>query len=251
VTALVTIFESPADIGRALAGEILEGIEAAHREGRRYVLGCPSGRSLRETYQALGRAVRRRSCPTDHVVVAMMDEFLIPGDDGLVLCPEDAHYSCRKFGREEILAELGGGELWVADPAAPERFDARLAEAGGIDLFLLASGASDGHVAFNPPGATLDSTTRILRLAESTRRDNLATFPAFRDLAEVPEAGVSVGLGTIASLSRAAVMVIHGSHKRETARRLLASETFDPSWPATVVHACRGARIFLDRAAEP
>lgn len=249
MTATLTIFEGPAELGQALAGEIRAGIASARAEGRRYVLGCPSGRSLRETYQALGRSARQAPYPTDHVVVAMMDEFLLPGADGLALCPGDAHYSCRRFGREEILAELGGGELWIPDPRAPERFDARLVEAGGIDLFLLASGASDGHVAFNPPGTTLESGTRVLRLAESTRRDNLATFPAFRDLAEVPAAGVSVGLGTIAGLSRAAVMVLHGSSKREAARRLLAPEAFEPSWPATVIHACRGARILLDRAA--
>jgi glucosamine-6-phosphate deaminase len=246
----VTIFDSPADLGRALAREILEGIASASR----YVLGCPSGRSLRETYQELGRAVRQGALvgpPSRRVVIAMMDEFLGLGDDGLATCPEDAHYSCRRFGREEILAELGAGELWSPDPRAPESFDQRLAGAGGIDLFLLASGASDGHVAFNPPGTTLDSATRVIRLAEATRRDNLATFPGFRDLAEVPEAGVSIGLGTIVRLSRAAVMVLHGAHKREAARRLLACEGFDPSWPATVIHACRGGRILLDRAAAP
>jgi len=251
VTANVTIFDSPAELARTLAGEILQGIASARREGRRYLLGCPSGRSLRGTYRELGRAARQLSCTTHHVVVAMMDEYLISGDGGLSLCPADAHYSCRGFGRAEILAELGGAELWIPDPRAPERFDARLAAAGGIDLFLLASGASDGHVAFNPPGTTLESVTRVVRLAESPRRDNLATFPAFHDLAEVPGSGVSVGLGTIAGLSRAAAMVIHGSHKREAARRLLAGEGFDPSWPATVIHACRGARILLDRAAEP
>jgi glucosamine-6-phosphate deaminase len=243
--ATVTTFADPARLGDALASEILAGLAAARRAGRRYVLGCPSGRSLRETY----RALRGRAGEADHVVIAMMDEYLAP--NRIDLCPEDAHYSCRRYGREEILSELGGGELWIPDPGAPERFDARLAEAGGVDLFLLASGASDGHVAFNPPGTTLESATRVVRLAESTRRDNLATFPDFHALKEVPDAGVSVGLGTIASLSRAAVMVIHGVHKRETARRVLEAAHFDPSWPATVIHACRGGRLYLDRAAAP
>ncbi len=58
----------------------------------------------------------------------------------------------------QILAplEAAGGaspQLWYADPADPAAYDRRIAAAGGIDLFLLASGASDGHVAFNPPGS--------------------------------------------------------------------------------------------------
>ncbi len=88
-----------------------------------------------------------------------------------------------------------------------------------------------------------------MALAETTRRDNLATFPAFASLAEVPRHGVSVGLGTIAGLSREAVMVVTGSHKREAARRLLASTGFDRAWPATILHRCRDARLWLDEAA--
>ena len=122
--------------------------------------------------------------------------------------------------------------------------------AGGIDLFLLASGASDGHVAFVPPGSRRDGRTAVLAIAESTRRDNLATFPAFRSLDEVPREGVSVGLGTIAA-ARALRLVLHGAGKRAAAARLLALDGFDPSWPASVVHDHPDAEIWLDREAQP
>jgi glucosamine-6-phosphate deaminase len=45
------------------------------------------------------------------------------------------------------------------------------------------------------------------------------------------------------------VMVVTGAHKREAARRLLAAPGFDPAWPATILHRCRGARLWLDEAA--
>jgi glucosamine-6-phosphate deaminase len=138
--------------------------------------------------------------------------------------------------------------VWLPDPDDPTAFDARLRAAGGVDFFILASGASDGHVAFNPPGTPADAPSAIVRLAETTRRDNLATFPDFRALEEVPPYGLTVGLGTIASVSHEVAMVIHGAHKQEAARRLLASTAFDPAWPATIVHRCRNAHIHLDRA---
>ena len=115
--------------------------------------------------------------------------------------------------------------------------------------FLLASGATDGHVAFNPPGSGADSVTRIIPLAPTTRRDNLGTFPEFGGRLEaVPMHGVSVGLGTIVRHSRAAALVLHGDGKRVALQRLAACSGFDPAWPASIIHRCRQPRLLLDRA---
>ncbi len=77
----------------------------------------------------------------------------------------------------------------------------------------------------------------------------MATFPGFAAIAEVPRRGVSVGLGTIAGLSRAGLMILHGAHKRQAVRRLLESRDFEPAWPATILHRCRHPEIHLDAAA--
>lgn len=131
----------------------------------------------------------------------------------------------------------------------PEAYDAQLAALGGIDLFLLASGAGDGHIAFNPPGSARDSRSRIVTLAEQTRRDNLATFPDFRGLGEVPTHGLTIGIGSIASLSRAVAMIVWGEGKREAFRRLTTATTYDPSWPATIAVECQNAELHADAAA--
>ena len=126
----------------------------------------------------------------------------------------------------------------------------RIEAAGGIDTFLLASGASDCHVAFLPPGSARKGRTAVVELAESTRRDNLVTFPEFRSLDEVPREGVSVGLGTI-TRARALRIVLHGREKRTAASRILAHDGFERGWPATVVHDHPDAEIWLDREALP
>jgi glucosamine-6-phosphate deaminase len=172
----------------------------------------------------------------------MMDEY--------VGAPADAHYSCRRFAREELAVPLAlaADQIWLPDENDPSAYDERIEAAGGVDLFLLASGASDGHVAFVPPGAPAGGRTAVLELAESTRRDNLRTFPEFRELEEVPTHGVSVGLGTIAA-ARALRLVLHGEEKRAAAARLLSLDGFDPVWPASIVHEHENAAIFVDRAA--
>jgi len=255
-----TVFDNAQRLGWTLAGEILDRARKALGRRRRFLLGCPSGRSLRCTYEALARRAAEANDNLSRVVIVMMDEYLLPdGAGGFRLCPMNAHYSCLGFAFRDIVGPLNmalpadhcipDNQIWVPDPADTELYDRYLEEAGGIDFFLLASGASDGHVAFNPPGTALDSETRIVELAEATRRDNLDTFPQFRDLADVPSHGVSVGVGTIARLSKEAVLVVHGAHKREAARRVQAAAVFDPSWPATVIHECRRARIYLDQDA--
>jgi glucosamine-6-phosphate deaminase len=137
--------------------------------------------------------------------------------------------------------------VWYPDPADPAAYDARIADAGGVDFFLLASGASDGHVAFNPPDSPRDSRTRIIALSDSTRRDNLQTFPGFGSLDRVPTHGISVGIQTIVAAKEAA-MVVWGQSKALTLQRMLATGAYDPSWPATVIHECVG-EIVTDKAA--
>jgi glucosamine-6-phosphate deaminase len=260
MAAPVTVFDSPEQLGWDLAGEILDRMRVALRRRRRFLLGCPGGRSLRTTYQALARRAAEANDNLSHVVIAMMDEYLIAdARSGFVACPMNAHYSCLGFAFREIQAPINRDlpadacvpdhQIWIPDSADPAEYDERLSEAGGVDLFLLASGASDGHVAFNPPGSELGGTTRVIALAEATRQDNLVTFPQFKSLADVPTHGVSVGLGTIARLSREAILVMHGAGKRESARRVQSVSGFDPSWPATIIHECRRGRIYLDKAA--
>jgi glucosamine-6-phosphate deaminase len=235
--AELRVFGDAEELGRALAAEILHRYDAD--EGR-FLLGCPGGRSLLPTYRAVA-ALRRR---WPRLVVVMMDEYLD--------APADAHYSCHGFARRELAGplQLDADQVWLPDPHHPAAYDARIEAVGGIDLFLLASGASDGHVAFVGPGAPRHGRTAVVALAESTRRDNLATFPGFRSLDEVPRAGVSVGLATIAA-AQSLRLVLTGAGKQGATERLLTLDGFDPDWPASIVHDHPDAEIWVDREAHP
>jgi glucosamine-6-phosphate deaminase len=233
VPAEVRVFTDADELGTALGEEVLARYDASDGP---YLLGCPGGRSLRTTYRALAARGRR----LERLVVVMMDEY--------VGAPADAHYSCRRFAHEEIAEPLGAGDVWLPELDDPVAYDARIAAAGGVDLFLLASGASDGHVAFVPPGSARDGRTAVIPLATSTREDNLATFPDFESLDDVPSHGVSVGLGTIGE-ARALRLVLHGTDKRAAAARLLALDRFDPSWPSSLVHDHPDAQIWIDKEA--
>jgi glucosamine-6-phosphate deaminase len=253
------MLDTALEVGQRAAQIIVDAHRAAARAGRGLVLGCPAGRSPQTAYAALGAIAAQRHIDLSRTHLILMDEFVWRDDDRWTWCLEAAHYSCRGFANRQIVPVLNADlpQAWhvpaaavhIPDPQDPAAFELTITQLGGIDVFLLASGSSDGHVAFNPPSTGLDSTTRVVELAEKTRRDNLGTFPEFRDLAEVPRWGVSVGLGTIRRHARAAVLLLTGTGKHEAAQRILAARGFDPAWPATFVHSCRNATVLIDRAA--
>jgi glucosamine-6-phosphate deaminase len=251
VSTPIEVVADEAAAGALVADLVLE---VADRRAGPIVLGCPSGRTPRSTYEAVGALTSSGRLDPGRLRLVMMDEYVEPDATGEALgwrwIDRAAAHSCRRFADDEILPRLPGvdpGHVHFPDPRCPEAHEATIAELGGIDLFLLASGASDGHVAFNPPGSPVDSRTRVVALADATRHDNLSTFPSFGGLDEVPTHGVTVGLATIAS-ARAAVLLLLGAHKGEALRRCAAG-TIDLSWPSSIVHASPNPRIVVDHPA--
>jgi glucosamine-6-phosphate deaminase len=256
--APLRVLPTPDAIGEALAERLLAEFERARLTGRQFLLGCPTGRTPKPLFAAMARRLTAKPQDLSQLVFVMMDEYLVQGRAGLEYAPADAPWSCHHFARVEIADRLNAAlspaqriradAFWFPDPRDPAAYDARIDAAGGIDFFLLASGASDGHVAFNPPGSARESRTRVIPLSDETRRDNLKTFPAFGTLDAVPRHGVSVGIDTIIR-SRTAVMVAWGKGKRLTVARMRDAGEYEADWPATLIHECASAEILCDDAA--
>jgi glucosamine-6-phosphate deaminase len=73
-------------------------------------------------------------------------------------------------------------------------YEAKIKAVGGIELFLGGIGA-DGHIAFNEPGSSLASRTRVKTLAYETVLANARFFDG--DVSVVPKMALTVGVGTI------------------------------------------------------
>ena len=82
-------------------------------------------------------------------------------------------------------------------------------EAGGIDLFIGGIGP-DGHIAFNEPGSSLRSRTRVKSLTTDTRIANSRFFD--NDPEKVPEHALTVGVGTVMD-AREVLILVNGHHK--------------------------------------
>jgi len=126
---------------------------------------------------------------------------------------------------------------------AAARFEAHIAEAGGIDLQLLGIGGN-GHIAFNEPGSERTSRTRRVELSPCTREANAGDFP---NGTPVPPHAMTMGIETILQALKLRILAF-GEHKAEIVRRTLQEEA-SPEVPATFLREHPDAVLWIDEPA--
>jgi glucosamine-6-phosphate deaminase len=129
-------------------------------------------------------------------------------------------------------------------PAACAAYEASIADAGGVDLQILGIG-TDGHIAFNEPGSSLASRTRIKTLTKQTREDNARFFGG--SVEDVPRHCLTQGLATIMS-ARHLVLLASGRAKAEAVHQLVEGP-ISAMWPATIMQLHPHATVLVDDAA--
>lgn len=179
-----------------------------------FVLGCPTGSSPLGMYKALIDLNKKGIVSFQNVVTFNMDEYVgIPRDH------EQSYHTFMHqnfFNHIDIPAEniniLNGN---AEDPAAEcARYEAKIESYGGIDLFLGGVGP-DGHIAFNEPGSSLSSKTRMKTLTQDTIIANSRFFEGNLDL--VPKTALTVGVGTVMA-ARSVMLLVNGHNKARALR---------------------------------
>jgi glucosamine-6-phosphate deaminase len=145
------------------------------------------------------------------------------------------------FAPGAVLGPDGGASDLTAACAA---YEEAIAAAGGVDLQILGIG-TDGHVAFNEPGSSLASRTRIKTLTRQTRLDNARFFGD--DLDAVPTHCLTQGLATIMA-ARHLILVATGRSKAEAVHHLVEGAV-SAMWPATILQHHPHVTVLLDDAA--
>ncbi|MCR1786594.1 glucosamine-6-phosphate deaminase [Nocardioides carbamazepini] len=220
-------------------------VEALVRSrGQSAVLGLATGSTPLPTYRELIRRHEAGSGPSyDGVRCFTLDEYV-----GLAA---DHPESYRATIARELTDPLGipADRVHGPDPApdglatAGERYEEALVAAGGVDVQILGIGA-DGHLAFNEPGSSLASLTRLKTLTEETRRDNARFFDSIDD---VPRHVLTQGLGTILR-ARHLVLLATGAGKA-AALAAAVEGPLSASCPASVLQLHPHVTVLADAAA--
>jgi glucosamine-6-phosphate deaminase len=129
-------------------------------------------------------------------------------------------------------------------PAACAAYEDAIRKAGGVDLQILGIG-TDGHIAFNEPGSSLASRTRIKTLTRQTRIDNARFFGG--DVEAVPTHCLTQGLATIME-ARHVILVATGRGKAEAIHHLVEGPV-TAMWPASILQHHPHVTVLLDDAA--
>ena len=208
------------------------------------VLGLATGSTPLGVYKSLVHRCRNGTLNFAAVTCFNLDEYYP--------MPPELPRSYHEFMQEHLFRHIHCRRWFVPDGRAgsPAQiaqscrgYEARIADAGGIDLQLLGIGRT-GHIGFNEPGSPPDSRTRLVSLASQTRED---AAKAFGSLHAVPQQAVSMGIGTILE-AREIVLMASGAVKAEIVRAALNGEVTERV-PASWVRTHPNAACYLDEDA--
>jgi glucosamine-6-phosphate deaminase len=236
----VVISTTPDEAGRLAADAISELVQRRPAA----VLGVATGSSPLIIYDEVGRRVAQGSLSLARTRAFMLDEYV-----GLPADHPQRYWNVIK-GEFIEKVDIDPSQVFGPDGLAPdleracEAYEEAIANTGGVDLQILGIG-TDGHIAFNEPGSSLASRTRIKTLTSQTRRDNARFFGG--DIEAVPQHCLTQGIGTILQ-ARHIVLVASGRGKAEAVHQLVEGPV-SAMWPATALQLHPHVTVLLDTAA--
>ncbi|MBF1047065.1 MAG: glucosamine-6-phosphate deaminase, partial [Porphyromonadaceae bacterium] len=234
-----------AGISQWAADYVVAKINAAQPSAAKpFVLGLPTGSSPLGMYRALVAAHQAGRVSFQHVVTFNMDEY--------VGVPENHPQSYHSFmwdnffrhidiKKENVHILNGNAADLEAECAA---YEAAIEAAGGIDLFLGGIGP-DGHIAFNEPGSSLSSRTRMKTLTTDTIIANSRFFEG--DVNKVPKTALTVGVGTV--MSAREVLILVNGHGKARALQQAVEGSVNQMWTITALQLHPKGIIVCDEAA--
>jgi glucosamine-6-phosphate deaminase len=231
----VIILATPQEV-IAAGAEIVEAQVRAHPYS---VLGLATGGTMEGIYTLLAQ----RNLDFSHVTTFNLDEYV--GLDA------DDPGSYASYMREHLFdhVNLSRDSCHLLDgttkdiPAHCAAYERAIVDCGGIDLQLLGIG-QDGHIAFNEPGSSLSSRTRLKTLTPDTRENNAPHFPKGES---VPMHVLTMGIATIME-ARRCLLLAYGKGKSPAVAGAVEGP-ITASCPASILQMHPRCTMIIDEAA--
>ena len=209
-----------------------------------FKLGCPTGSSPLGLYRELIKKYEAGELSFQNVVTFNMDEYVkLPEEH-----PESYHsfmwnnfFSHIDIKKENVHILNGNAEDLTKEC---EDYEKAIEAAGGIDLFMGGVGP-DGHLAFNEPGSSLASKTRIKTLTTDTIHANSRFFEGNLDL--VPKQALTVGIGTVMAAKE--VLLVCNGHNKARALKHCIDGYISHKWTSSMLQMHPHAIVVCDEAA--
>jgi glucosamine-6-phosphate deaminase len=205
-------------------------------------LGLPTGRTPLGMYRDLVRRHTGEGLDFSRVRTFNLDEYCGLGSQH----PQSYHTYMRvqflsRVNLPPNQADIPDGLASDLD-AECERYESAIQNAGGLDLLIAGIGAN-GHIAFNEPGSSFTSRTRVVTLAQDTI---LRAAMGFSD-EEVPRQAITMGIGTILEARR--IMVLASGIEKARAVQLALKGPVSEAVPASALQRHPHVIAIVDEAA--
>jgi len=194
-------------------------------ESKPFVLGLPTGSSPLGMYKELIKLNKTGIVTFKNVVTFNMDEYVNLLQDH----PESYHsfmwnnfFSHIDIPKENVNILNGNAPDLEAECAT---YEEKIKKVGGVNLFVGGIGP-DGHMAFNEPGSSLSSRTRVMTLTFDTILANSRFFGG--DISKVPKTALTVGVGTVMDAQE--VLIIVNGHNKARALRHAIEGSINHMW---------------------
>jgi glucosamine-6-phosphate deaminase len=213
-------------------------------KSRPFVLGLPTGSSPEGTYKELVKLYKGGKVSFEYVVTFNMDEYV-----GL---PEEHPQSYHAFMHNHFFRHVNikKNNIHIPNGNAAglqkecQEYEEKIRQIGGIQLCLGGMGV-DGHIAFNVPGSSLSSRTRLVNLNFDTILANSRHFG--NDVEMVPKQAITVGVQTVFD-SREVVVIVNG-YKKARALQKVVEEGVSHIWTLSALQLHPNATIVCDEEA--
>lgn len=209
-----------------------------------FVLGLPTGSTPLEMYKHLIKFNQQKLLSFKHVITFNMDEYVgLPKDH-----PASYHYYMHNhfFNHIDIEPEniniLNGNATYLDYEC--KIFEEKIATLGGMELIIGGVG-EDGHIAFNEPGSSLNSITRVKTLNYSTISANSRFFDDNID--KTPNLALTMGIKTI--LDAKEVLVLAKGFTKAHAVANAIEGSLSSMCPVTALQMHRNALMVCDEYA--
>jgi len=235
----IVICKNEAEAARKAAAEV----EKAVRAKPDIVLGLATGSSPVAFYRELAKDCKAGKVSFKKVKSWNLDEYRgLPGTHN-----QSYRYFMDKnlFDHIDIVKKNTHVLNGLAKDPVKEcaAYEKAIKRAGGIAIQILGIG-SDGHIAFNEPGSSLASRTRVVSLTPRTIKDN-ARF--FKKASDVPTQALSMGVGSIMEAKKV-ILFAFGKNKADAVAAAVEGGV-SQFCTASVLQFHPDAVFYVDRAA--
>lgn len=241
----INVVENQAAGALVIAGTIAALIRQKQAEGKMAVLGLATGSSPVKIYRELVRLHQEEGLSFKNVITFNLDEYFPMAADSEQSYVHFMHKHL--FKHIDILPEnvhIPDGTLKVEEVASfCAAYEAKIEEAGGIDIQILGIGRS-GHIGFNEPGSGVNSTTRLVKLDPITINDAVKDFG---DEKHVPHRAITMGVATILGACKI-IMAVWGKGKSEILKQTIEGPV-TAEVPASFLQLHKNVSVYADELA--